>query len=90
MAILDDVKTDLRITNSSFNTELTTAIAAAKSRLSQIGVEVISDTDAVTATAIKLYCRSWMNFQGDSERYDIAFNSIASAMALSGDYKDEQ
>lgn len=90
MAILDDVRTDLRISSNDFDAEINTAIASAKKRLKMIGVDKIGDSDSLTASAITLYCRSWFNFQGDGERYNMAFEKLADAMALSGDYKNEQ
>ena len=88
MAILDSVKTDLGITNTAFDTDLTVAIKAAEQKLKMQGVEVISETDELTAIAISYYCRGWKNFQGDGLRYEAAFERLADAMALSGDYKE--
>lgn len=90
MAILDDVRNDLRITSNDFDTEINTAIMSAEKRLQMIGVNTIDETDPLTAQAITLYCRSWFNYQGDAERYTNAFEKLADAMALSGEYNEQE
>lgn len=90
MAILADVKTNLRISHSSLDDEITSEIAACKQDLSMAGVVVIDDTDELTAVAIKLYCRGMHDYNGLGERYTAAYNRLKNAMALSGDYNTEE
>ena len=87
--LVNAVKTDLGITSDRRNGDITTAIMAAEARLSMIGVETVDETDEVTVQAVKLYCRGWFNFQGDSERYEQAFEKLANAMSHAAEYQGE-
>ena len=68
MALLDDVKTALRVTTNAYDDELTSLIESAKLDLNVAGV--ITDTvDDVVKTAIKTYCK--LNFgTPNSANYD--------------------
>lgn len=87
--LLNQVKTDLGIKNDKRNAELTAAILSAKQRLRMAGVNIVDVSDPLTAQAVKLACRAWVNFQGEAERYESAFGKLADAMALSGDYRGD-
>ena len=85
--LLDAIKTDLGISHGKKDTAIQDAIETAKQRLSQIGVNVVDEKDRTTATAIKLFCRYWFNFQGDGDRYLDSFNSLANAMSGANEYR---
>jgi len=57
MAILDDVKNALRVSDDGFNGEITRLINAAKSDLGIAGVLVPSTLDDIVTTAIIAYCK---------------------------------
>ena len=82
--LLDPVKTDLGITDN----DIQDAIETAKQRLSQIGVGIVSENNRTTVTAIKLFCRYWFNFQGDGERYEESFKSLADAMSKASEFRE--
>lgn len=86
MSMLTDIKTELGISHTKKEAEIQTAIKAAKQRMRMIGVKVVDETDALTSEAIKLYAKGKYNYQGEGERYTEAFEDLANAMALSGDY----
>lgn len=87
MAILDEVKLDLRISHSKLDTDITAQIETAKQKLAVAGVEVIEEYDALTVTAIKTWCRAWYNFQGRAKDYEALFYDQRDTMAKSGLYK---
>jgi len=58
MAILDDVKLSLRISSTSYNTEITDLIAACKADLGLSGLYVTSDSDTLVKRAIMLYVKA--------------------------------
>lgn len=89
MALIDDVKTALRISHTKLDADITDTIAAGKKDLSIAGVAVISDDDQLTAQAIKMYCRYVYNYQGQSERWERAYTALKQALALCGDYNTE-
>jgi hypothetical protein len=86
MAITTDVKKSLHITNTANDDDINGVIEACKIDLKVAGVTVITDTDALTVQAIKLYCRAYFNYQGEGERWQKAYNSLRDSMALCGDY----
>lgn len=88
MALLDDVKLSLGISHAKLDSDISGAIAACKVDLSVSGVVIINDTDALTEQAVKLYCRAWYNYQGNSERWERAYVALKQSMALCGDYNE--
>lgn len=88
MSLLSTIKNDLRISGEDFDASLLSDIASAKHRLVMMGVNRIEETDPLTINAIKLYCRSAMNFQNAEEKYMEAFVNLGQAMSLSGDYHE--
>lgn len=89
MAILDNVKTALRIKNTAYDAEITSFISACKIDLSIGGVKIIEETDALTEQAIKLYCKANFGYEENSEKFAQAYTSLKHAMALCGDYNTE-
>ena len=85
--LVNAIKTDLGVTSSRKDSNIENAINAAKRRLSMIGVETVEEVDDLTLQAIKIYCRGWFNFQGDSERYEQAFEQLANAMSHAREYR---
>lgn len=67
MAIIDKVKTALRITTNAYDDELTDLIAAAQVDLQIAGVVIPAELDAIVKRAIVTYCK--MNF-GLPDDYD--------------------
>lgn len=86
MAIFNDVKNALGISHNKKDSDIMDTIAAAKRKMRMQGVNIIIDSDPLTAQAIKLYAKGEYNFQGDGERYTKAFSSLADAMAMSDEY----
>jgi hypothetical protein len=89
LALIDDVKSALRITNTAFNTEISDLILAAKADLGISGVlsESISDSDALIKRAIILYCKAnfgWEN--SDSEKLQQSYDMLKNHLSLSSDY----
>ena len=86
MSMVSDVKTALRISHNNLDGQIGVIIEAAKQRLRMIGVKAIDEDEPVTKIAIQLYAQGYLNYQGDGERYMQAFDSLAKALALCGDY----
>ena len=88
--LISDIKTDLGIKHDKRDDDIECCVSAAIKRMQMIGVEKVDSTDPVTKQAIKLYARHWYNFQGEAERYGLAFEALGNAMALSGDYREAE
>lgn len=69
MALLDDVKTALRVNTLAYDNELTDLIESAKLDLGIAGVVIPETMTEVVSTAVKTYCK--MNFgTPSSDVYD--------------------
>lgn len=88
MAILDDVKIILRITNTAYNTAISDLILAAKTDLSISGVyEAINETDPLIKRAIMLYCKANFGYDNpDTDRLQQSYEMLKSHLSLSADY----
>jgi hypothetical protein len=89
MAILDDVKLSLRISNNVYDTEINDLISACKADLGLTGIidSVIVDTDTLIKRAIMIYCK--LNFGYDNPDYDKlleAYTLLRTHLAISKDY----
>lgn len=90
--LLQKVKLALGLTDTTFDAELTSFIASAKTDLGFGNVDTVDDTDELTQTAIVLYC-SWhfQLLQGAIDRANAimgCYNSIKEQMGLSSKYRD--
>ena len=69
MALLDDVRTALRVSTLAYDNELTDLIESAKLDLGIAGVVIPETMTEVVSTAVKTYCK--MNFgTPSSDVYD--------------------
>lgn len=89
MALLDDIKPILRISNIAYDNEILDLIEAAKADLGLSGVltESIIDVDPLIKRAITLYCKTnfgWSN--ADSEKLQASYDSLKTHLSLSTDY----
>lgn len=88
MAIRDDVKLALRVSNSSFDGEIDDIIAACKIDLVEAGAENTDEADALVKRAIILYAKANFGMANpDMEKYQKAYDRLKITMALSGEYK---
>lgn len=87
MAILDDVKTILRISNVAYDTEITDLINAAKADLALSGVLDTTDTDPLIKRAIITYVKAnfgWNN--PDSVKLQNSYDMLKGHLSLSTEY----
>jgi len=88
VALLDDVKLALRITNVAYNSEVSDLIDAAEADMSLVGVLNSGvDTDPLIKRAISLYCKAHFGYQNaDADKFLAAYTSLRDHLSLSGDY----
>jgi uncharacterized phage protein (predicted DNA packaging) len=92
MALIDDIKTALRISNTAFDSEISDLISAAQSDLKLSGVlesKVNDDTDPLIKRAIIVYVKAnfgWNN--PDAERLQHSYNMLKIHLALSQEYAE--
>jgi hypothetical protein len=89
MALIDDVKKNLRITNTVHDTEIADLILSAKADMGLSGLlsEHVLDTDALIKRGIILYCKANFGLDNtDSEKYQKSYEMLRNHMSLSADY----
>lgn len=90
MAMLDDVKIALRVSNTALDTEIADLIAAARRDLILSGVlaaKANSDTDALVKRAVITYVKwqfGWDN--QEAERFMAAYTMLKQHLTLSQEY----
>lgn len=93
MAILDDVKIALRVTNTAFDSEILDLIDAARQDLILSGVTTLKandDTDPLIKRAIITYCKANFGFDNpDADRLQKSYDMLKMHLALSTEYNTE-
>lgn len=88
MELLEAVKNDLGISHNKKDPDIEEAINAACMELNIAGIAEMRN-DPLVRQAVKLYCRAWFNYQGLSEQWQEGFEALKTAMALSGQHREE-
>ena len=84
------VKTNLRISSDVFdNAEIEPLIEAALAELRRRGVINQPAEDPLIFRAVVFYCKAHFGFDKDGTRYEAAFEKLADALALSGEYNNK-
>lgn len=90
MALLDDVKTALRVTTNAYDNEMTDLIESAKLDLGIAGVVIPNPMPPVVSTAIKTYCK--INFgtpnPSNYEYLKKSYDEQKAQMGMSSGYTD--
>ena len=90
MAILDDCRKALRISNTTLDSEINDLISSARQDLMLVGITSIkanNDTDDLIKRAITIYVKANFGYDNpDSERLQRSYDSLKMSLALSTDY----
>lgn len=90
--LLSNVKLALGLTDTTFDTEITSFIASAKTDLGFGNVDTISETDDLTITAIILFCSyQFQLMHGAIDRANAlkeCYDSIKTQMGGSSQYRN--
>ena len=86
MAILDDVKANLRISGNALDDDIQGDIDAALMDLHRVGIDVTDQSQPLIVKAVKLYCRWQQDYMGKGEQYCKAYTGLMQALSLAGDY----
>lgn len=88
--MLELVKKALRISNTAFDDEIESLIAAARADLVLAGVNVAIaslDTDALINRAVVVYCKAEFGYDNpDADRFRKSYDSMKMHLTLAGDY----
>ena len=86
MAILDDVKANLRISGNALDDDIQSDIDAALMDLERVGIDVTDQSQPLIIKAVKLYCRWQQNYKDKGEKYGEAYKGLRDSLSLAGDY----
>lgn len=87
MVSVEDVKLNLRVSGKDFDAaEIEPLIAAALAELRRQGVINQPEGDPLIFRAVIFYCKAHFGFDKDGARYEAAFDKLAAALALTGEY----
>lgn len=93
MAILDDVKISLRISNTAYDTEITDLISAAILDLQLSGViatKANDTTDSLIKRAVVIYVKAHFGYNNpDAERLLKSYDLLKSHLTLAEEYNTE-
>ena len=87
--LVDKIKIDLRISHSKLDDDIASNIEACFYDLIRLGVYPNKNVP-LTEKAVKLYIRWQYNFEGEADRYRLAYENLRDAMSLSSDYRMER
>ena len=95
--LIDDLKQTLRISTTALDTEVIDIIESAKADLILSGIikskteeDVIDGFDSLIKRAIIFYCKANFGLDNpDSEKYQLAYDSLKTHLCLSQEYTVE-
>lgn len=89
--LLDDVKTALRVSHNSLDSDISDLIEEARHDLMLSGVsskKANDDIDPLIKRAIKTYCKAeFIADAREAERFKTSYNMLKNHLTLAGDYK---
>lgn len=88
MAILDNVKTALRISTDAYNSELNALILAAQQDLGIAGVVVPEELNEITERAVITYCKMSFGLPEDYDRLKRSYDEQKAQLSNATGYTD--
>jgi hypothetical protein len=82
MAILDQVKTSLRVSGTSFDGELGVLIAAAEADLGVAGVTPVEETDPLIVAAVCTFCKWRFGDPDHAEQFKRAYDEQKAQLSM--------
>lgn len=88
MALLDDVKSALRISGTAYDTEISNLISAAQQDLKVSGIDTMYfATDDLVERAITVYCKTHFGYNNpEAPRFAESYLDIKKQLVTSTDY----
>lgn len=86
--IIAKVKTDLRITHTALDVDISDMVDACVEDLRIVGVQVVEPPDVTILAAIKLYCRAaYTDDTGKAEAYMARYNAMKATLMMAKEYR---
>lgn len=91
MALIDDVKDAVRVSDNDSDTEIKDLINSAKADLGLSGVHKnkVKEDDPLIKRAIILYCKANYGYDPQTERYQDMYTSLKHHLTLSTEYTED-
>ncbi len=86
----EQMRSMVRISHSKLDDELEMLKEAYLTDLSMGGVKTIPAEDMLSLAVLRLYLRWQMNYNGEADRYQQAYNAAKIAMSLASEYTGEE
>jgi len=87
MALLDDIKLALRISNIAYDTEIQDLIDFCKHDLQLSGLLIVDETDTLIKRAITTYCKANFGWDNpDADRLQQSYEMLKNHLSISTDY----
>ena len=88
MALLDDVKSALRVSGTAYDTEISSLISAATQDLKVAGIDIVYfATDELVKRAITVYCKAHFGYNNpEAPRFAESYLDIKKQLVGSVDY----
>ena len=87
--LAEQIKTSLRIRNNALDDEIEFNVGTCLCDLIRVGISatyaIETTENALIKKACELYCKSEFNFNGDGERFKVAYEGFRDALSLDGD-----
>ena len=86
----EQMRSMVRISHEKLDEELEMLKEACITNLSMGGVKTIPTDDMLSLAVLRLYLRWQMNYNGEADRYQQAYNAAKIAMSLASEYTREE
>lgn len=86
MALIDNVRLALRIEGTSLDSEIQSNIDVCLLDLQRVGITAIASTDPFASKLCELYTKGQMKFDGETEKYNLAYEKLRDGLSMCGDY----
>ncbi len=89
-ALLAVIKTALKISGNSLDTEITRYIQACLKELERVGIVINagSYSEPLIVSAAELYCKWQYDYLGQGDRFAKAFSDLRNALSLTSAYTE--
>lgn len=86
MAIVDTIRTALRIVSTEFDSEIENDIGAAIIDMQRVGIQNVSTSDPAIVLLLSLHAKSSFNFELDGEKYEERYRYMRDGISLYSTY----
>ena len=87
--LLSTLRHAVRVTSEKADEEINELVESCRAELKLAGVYG-DEKDPLYLQAVRLYCKAHYGYDGDTDRFLHAYESLRDSMALSGDYKEKK